>query len=148
MATRGYIEKALALARAHDFMLFLDECYSEIYTREAPLGGLEVAAATPERFKNLVVFNSLSKRSNLPGLRSGFCAGDATFLESLRRNPQHVRAASAGARAARLGRGLGGRGPRRDSPRGLPREIRHRREILGAASVTPGRPAGSACGWI
>ena len=81
VASRAYIEKALRLARAQDFMLFLDECYSEIYTLDAPTGGLEVAAATPERFKNLVVFNSLSKRSNLPGLRSGFCAGDAAFLE-------------------------------------------------------------------
>ncbi len=63
-------------------MLFLDECYSEIYTTAPPPGGLEVAASTPERFQNLVVFNSLSKRSNLPGLRSGFCAGDATFLEA------------------------------------------------------------------
>lgn len=82
VASRAYILKALTLARAHDFMLFLDECYSEIYTAAAPVGGLEVAAATPERFKNLVVFNSLSKRSNLPGLRSGFCAGDATFLDA------------------------------------------------------------------
>ena len=49
---------------------------------QPPPGGLEVAASTPERFKNLVVFNSLSKRSNLPGLRSGFCAGDATFIET------------------------------------------------------------------
>lgn len=81
-ASRDYILKALALARAHDFLLFLDECYSDIYTREAPIGGLDVAAATPERFANLVVFNSLSKRSNLPGLRSGFCAGDAAFLET------------------------------------------------------------------
>ena len=81
VADASYIRKALALARAYGFMLFLDECYSEIYTREAPIGGLEVAAATPERFASLVVFNSLSKRSNLPGLRSGFCAGDATFLE-------------------------------------------------------------------
>ena len=81
VASRAYILKALHLARAHNFMLFLDECYSEIYTRAAPLGGLEVAAATPERFANLVVFNSLSKRSNLPGLRSGFCAGDPQFLE-------------------------------------------------------------------
>ncbi len=80
VASRDYILKALRLARAHDFMLFLDECYSEIYTKTAPVGGLEVAATTPERFKNLVVFNSLSKRSNLPGLRSGFCAGDAAFL--------------------------------------------------------------------
>jgi N-succinyldiaminopimelate aminotransferase len=82
VASRGYILKALSLARAHNFMLLLDECYSEIYTGAAPTGGLEVAAATPERFKNLVVFNSLSKRSNLPGLRSGFCAGDAEFIES------------------------------------------------------------------
>lgn len=82
VASRTYILKALALARAYDFMLFLDECYSEIYTDEPPFGGLEVASATPERFKNLVVFNSLSKRSNLPGLRSGFCAGDPDFIEA------------------------------------------------------------------
>lgn len=82
VADRSYILKALELARAHNFMLFLDECYSEIYTETAPLGGLEVAAATPERFRNLVVFNSLSKRSNLPGLRSGFCAGDPEFIEA------------------------------------------------------------------
>lgn len=82
VADRSYILKALLLARAYDFMLFLDECYSEIYTEAAPLGGLEVAAATPERFRNLVVFNSLSKRSNLPGLRSGFCAGDPEFIEA------------------------------------------------------------------
>ena len=82
VASRAYITRALALARAHDFMLFLDECYSEIYTQDAPPGGLEVAAQTPERFRNVVVFNSLSKRSNLPGLRSGFCAGDATFIEA------------------------------------------------------------------
>lgn len=82
VASRDYIQRALDLARAYDFMLFLDECYSEIYTDRPPIGGLEVAAATPERFKNLVVFNSLSKRSNLPGLRSGMCAGDAEFLEA------------------------------------------------------------------
>lgn len=82
VANPGYIARALDLARRHDFLLFLDECYSEIYTGAAPPGGLEVASATPERFRNLVVFNSLSKRSNLPGLRSGFCAGDAQFLEA------------------------------------------------------------------
>ena len=82
VASRTYILKALSLARAHDFILFLDECYSEIYTDTPPTGGLEVASATPERFKNLVVFNSLSKRSNLPGLRSGFCAGDPAFIET------------------------------------------------------------------
>lgn len=83
IASRAYLERCIALARAYDFMLFVDECYSEIYTREAPVGALEVAAATPDRFRNVIVFNSLSKRSNLPGLRSGFCAGDGDFIEML-----------------------------------------------------------------
>jgi N-succinyldiaminopimelate aminotransferase len=82
VATRDYIARALALARAHDFPLFFDECYSEIYSGEPPPGGLEVAATTPDRFKSIVVFNSLSKRSNLPGLRSGFCAGDRAFIDT------------------------------------------------------------------
>ena len=55
VADAAYIRKALALARRHDFMLFFDECYSEIYTREPPAGALAVALETPERFKNLVV---------------------------------------------------------------------------------------------
>ncbi len=83
IADAAYIACALALARAHDFLLFFDECYSEIYGGAPPIGGLEVAAQTPERFANIVVFNSLSKRSNLPGLRSGFCAGDGAFLAQL-----------------------------------------------------------------
>jgi N-succinyldiaminopimelate aminotransferase len=84
VASAEYIAKALALAREYDFMLFMDECYSEIYVgADAPPGGLEVAARTPERFRNLVVFNSLSKRSNLPGMRSGFAAGDGDFLDAL-----------------------------------------------------------------
>ncbi len=83
VADARYLRRALDLARRHDFMLFLDECYSELYSGEPPPGGLEVAAATPERFANVVVFNSLSKRSNLPGLRSGFAAGDAAFMDVL-----------------------------------------------------------------
>lgn len=83
IASRDYVLRALELARAHDFMLFFDECYSELYNAEPPVGGLEVAATTPERYSNIVVFNSLSKRSNLPGLRSGFCAGDGAFIETL-----------------------------------------------------------------
>jgi N-succinyldiaminopimelate aminotransferase len=82
VASAEYVRRALALARRYDFMLFFDECYSEIYSGEPPTGGLQVAAGTPERFKNIVVFNSLSKRSNLPGLRSGFAAGDGDFLET------------------------------------------------------------------
>jgi N-succinyldiaminopimelate aminotransferase len=83
VADTAYIRQALALARRHDFMLFFDECYSEIYTKAAPAGALPVALETPQRFQNLVVFNSLSKRSNLPGMRSGFMAGDGAFLETL-----------------------------------------------------------------
>ena len=80
----AYIQRALDLARTYDFMLFFDECYSEIYSGDtAPTGGLQVAAATAQHFKNIVVFNSLSKRSNLPGLRSGFAAGDGDFLETM-----------------------------------------------------------------
>lgn len=82
VADRAYIAGALDLARRHDFMLFFDECYSEIYTHEPPIGALDVASTTIDRYRNLVVFNSLSKRSNLPGMRSGFCAGDAAFLET------------------------------------------------------------------
>jgi aspartate/methionine/tyrosine aminotransferase len=83
VASADYIRRALALARRHDFMLFFDECYSEIYSHEPPTGALQVAADTPDRFANLVVFNSLSKRSNLPGFRSGFLAGDGDFLQTL-----------------------------------------------------------------
>jgi aspartate/methionine/tyrosine aminotransferase len=81
VANRSYLARALELARAHDFMLFADECYSEVYTESPPAGALEVAAATG-RLDNLVAFNSLSKRSNLPGLRSGYAVGDARFIEA------------------------------------------------------------------
>ncbi len=65
------------------FAIACDECYSEIYFRdEAPLGGLEAAARLGRAdFKNLVAFTSLSKRSNVPGMRSGFCAGDAALIK-------------------------------------------------------------------
>jgi N-succinyldiaminopimelate aminotransferase len=72
------------LADQHDFVIASDECYSEIYLDEAspPLGGLQAAAALGRHdFKRLVSFSSLSKRSNLPGLRSGFVAGDAELIE-------------------------------------------------------------------
>jgi len=73
----------LELADRHDFVIAADECYSEIYLDEAtpPTGLLAVAAASGrDDFSRCVVFHSLSKRSNLPGLRSGFVAGDATIL--------------------------------------------------------------------
>jgi N-succinyldiaminopimelate aminotransferase len=66
------------------FVIASDECYSEIYFRdEAPLGGLEAAAQLGRAdFKNLMAFTSLSKRSNVPGLRSGFVAGDAALIKA------------------------------------------------------------------
>jgi N-succinyldiaminopimelate aminotransferase len=71
------------LADRHGFVIASDECYSEIYFRdEAPLGGLEAAARLGRSdFRNLIAFTSLSKRSNVPGLRSGFVAGDAALLK-------------------------------------------------------------------
>ena len=73
-----------ALADRHGFIIASDECYSEIYFDEAapPLGGLQAAAALGRPgFERLVAFGSLSKRSNAPGLRSGFVAGDAAVLK-------------------------------------------------------------------
>ncbi len=77
VADLAYLKRIVALARCHGFLVFSDECYSEIYTRQAPAGMLE--AAGPD-FAGVVAFQSLSKRSNLPGLRVGFAAGDRKFL--------------------------------------------------------------------
>jgi len=71
------------LSDRHSFVIASDECYSEIYFRdEAPLGALQAAKALGrDDFRRLVVFTSLSKRSNVPGMRSGFVAGDASVLK-------------------------------------------------------------------
>ena len=76
-------DKLFALSDRHGFVIASDECYSEIYFREEPpLGGMEAAAKLGRTdFRNLVSFTSLSKRSNVPGLRSGFVAGDAALLK-------------------------------------------------------------------
>ncbi len=77
------LRQLIALADEYDFIIASDECYSEIYFDEAepPVGLLEVAAKMGrDDFKRCVVFHSLSKRSNLPGLRSGFVAGDAEVM--------------------------------------------------------------------
>ena len=72
------------LSDRHGFVIASDECYSEIYFRdEAPLGALQAAKALGrDDFRRLVVFTSLSKRSNVPGMRSGFVAGDASVLKN------------------------------------------------------------------
>jgi N-succinyldiaminopimelate aminotransferase len=77
VADLPYLRRIVALARRFGFLVFSDECYSEIYTRHPPAGMLE--AAGPD-FANVVEFQSLSKRSNLPGLRIGFAAGDHKFV--------------------------------------------------------------------
>jgi len=79
------LQDLVSLARDYDFIIASDECYSEIYFDEAsPPSGLLQACATmgDGDYRNCVVFHSLSKRSNLPGLRSGFAAGDAAILRS------------------------------------------------------------------
>jgi N-succinyldiaminopimelate aminotransferase len=77
-------EQLFALSDKHGFVIASDECYSEIYFREdPPLGGLEAAMQLGRKdFKNLVALTSLSKRSNVPGMRSGFVAGDAHILKN------------------------------------------------------------------
>jgi N-succinyldiaminopimelate aminotransferase len=77
VADKAYLERLATLARRFGFLVFADECYGEIYSYEQPAGMLE--ASGPD-FANVVVFHSLSKRSNLPGLRIGFAAGDRNFL--------------------------------------------------------------------
>ncbi|EYC51664.1 succinyldiaminopimelate aminotransferase [Hylemonella gracilis str. Niagara R] len=76
-------KKLFDLSDRHGFVIASDECYSEIYFRdEPPLGGLEAAAKLGRGFERLVAFTSLSKRSNAPGLRSGFVMGDAALLKA------------------------------------------------------------------
>lgn len=83
VAGRAYLETLVALAERHDFLILSDECYSEIWRDAPPPGALAVATAMglPDR---VVMVNSLSKRSNLPGLRSGFAAGGAAQVARLR----------------------------------------------------------------
>ena len=77
-------KKLFALSDRYGFVIASDECYSEIYFRdEPPLGGLEAAAKLGRAdFKNLIAMTSLSKRSNVPGMRSGFVAGDVDIIKS------------------------------------------------------------------
>ena len=77
VADKAYLCRLAELAQRFGFLVFSDECYSEIYSQRVPAGMLE--AAGPD-FANVIVFQSLSKRSNLPGLRVGFAAGDRAFL--------------------------------------------------------------------
>ena len=84
VASRAYWAEVLALAEKHDFRIFADECYSDIWRSAPPPGALEVAAATGADPERVCVFHSLSKRSNLPGLRSGFVAGGPESIARIR----------------------------------------------------------------
>ena len=83
--SRSYLQELIELAHRHDFVIASDECYSEIYFDEgdAPAGLLGAAAQMGnDSFSHCLAFHSLSKRSSLPGLRSGFVAGDAELLKN------------------------------------------------------------------
>jgi aspartate/methionine/tyrosine aminotransferase len=90
VADPAYLKRAVALARRYDLILAVDECYAEIWDRSPPPGTLEAAVALgpaegDDPFANVVVFHSLSKRSNAAGLRSGFVAGDRRVIALMQR---------------------------------------------------------------
>lgn len=85
VASLEQLQDLIRLAREHDFLLALDECYSEIWRGAPPPGGLQACAAMGGDMSNLLVFHSLSKRSNAPGLRAGFVAGDEEAVARLLR---------------------------------------------------------------
>ncbi|NBC32555.1 MAG: aminotransferase class I/II-fold pyridoxal phosphate-dependent enzyme [Alphaproteobacteria bacterium] len=82
IADRAYLARLLGLARHHGFVLAVDECYADIYDGEPPPSALEIAGGSLDR---LVVFHSLSKRSNAAGLRAGFLAGDPAIVRAFLR---------------------------------------------------------------
>lgn len=89
VASLDALKDMIRLARKHDFVLVSDECYSEIYDKAAPAGALAACAALGEGLKNVLVFNSLSKRSSVPGLRAGFVAGDADLIAKFQKLRSH-----------------------------------------------------------
>ena len=84
VADAVYWDRLLDLAEAHDFKILADECYAEIYRETPPTGALEIAAAKGADPERVVVFHSLSKRSNVPGLRSGVVAGGPESLARIK----------------------------------------------------------------
>ena len=85
VASRDYWRTLLTLAEKHDFQVMADECYSEIWRDAPPVGVLQVAAEMGVDPERVLAFHSLSKRSNLPGLRSGFVAGGPQSIAALRK---------------------------------------------------------------
>ncbi len=89
IADDGYWRRLIALAERHDFRIFADECYCEIYRETPPPGALQIAQAMGADPERVLSFHSLSKRSNLPGLRSGFAAGGPDTIARLRQLRAH-----------------------------------------------------------
>ena len=85
VASADYLADLLTLAETHDFRVLADECYSEIWRAAPPPGLLQVAKAQGTDPERALVFHSLSKRSNLPGLRSGFVAAGAECMVRIRK---------------------------------------------------------------
>ncbi len=149
VADQALLARAIGLARAYDFLLFADECYSEIYDAAPPPGALETAFAQGGGFANVVAFQSLSKRSGLPGLRSGFVAGDSAFIGAFGRFRNVACPQMPLAPPACLDRRLVGRGACGGGKGALPPEFRHRRRPAPrpVRLPAPGR-APSFCGSI
>ena len=84
VASLDYLKKAILLARKYNFILAVDECYCDIFrmNKSKPPGALEAAANLGKGLDNLIIFNSLSKRSNVSGMRAGFIAGDKNIISS------------------------------------------------------------------
>lgn len=85
VADLDLLTRTILLARRHGFVLAVDECYSEIWDKAEPAGALEACAQLGGSLDNVLVFHSLSKRSSVPGLRSGFVAGDAKVMAAFQR---------------------------------------------------------------
>jgi aspartate/methionine/tyrosine aminotransferase len=95
VADLAYLKKAIGLARKHDFLLVLDECYAEIYSGDVPPpGGLEAAQALGGGLDNIIVYHTLSKRSSVPGLRSGFACAAPRTIAMLHRLRSYAAAAT------------------------------------------------------
>lgn len=84
VASKEYWQELIALGEKYDFRVFADECYSEIYRDTPPTGALAAAQEMDADSERVVVFHSLSKRSNLPGLRSGFAAGGENSIAAMK----------------------------------------------------------------
>ncbi len=85
VADTALLERQVRTARRHGFVLAVDECYSEIWDKAPPPGALAACAALGEGLANVLVFNSLSKRSSVPGLRSGVVIGDERVIHAFAR---------------------------------------------------------------